>query len=159
MRIFKLVIKMGILLFFCNTGNSQELVSNGGDNFETLTGSISWSLGEIAIETLSADSIVLTQGFQQSCITIGALHKYSEEIRVQCRVYPVPATDYITVEMDEYHAKFYLVLYDICGEEVIRERIKSQETKIVLNHLPASDYILRIISNEKIIKSFKIIKF
>ena len=44
---------------------SPEVVASAGDYFEGTNASISWTLGEIATETYSNGTIILTQGFQQ----------------------------------------------------------------------------------------------
>jgi len=56
-----------ILIPFLITAQSvsPEVISSSGDYFEGANASLSWTLGEIATETLSAGDIILTQGFQQ----------------------------------------------------------------------------------------------
>lgn len=44
---------------------SPEVVSSAGDYYEGANGSLSWTLGEIATETYSNGTNILTQGFQQ----------------------------------------------------------------------------------------------
>jgi len=44
---------------------SPEVVSSAGDYFEGTNASLSWTLGEIATETYSNGTNILTQGFQQ----------------------------------------------------------------------------------------------
>ena len=44
---------------------SPEVVSSAGDYYEGSNGSLSWTLGEIATETYSNGTNILTQGFQQ----------------------------------------------------------------------------------------------
>ncbi len=59
------------ILFFINTvlifaqSIDREVISTSGDYFEGPNSSVSWSLGEIATETLTDGNIILTQGFQQ----------------------------------------------------------------------------------------------
>ena len=59
------------MLFFINTvlifaqSIDREVISTSGDYFEGPNSSVSWTLGEIATETLTDGNIILTQGFQQ----------------------------------------------------------------------------------------------
>ncbi len=48
----------------------RSVVASSGDYFEGAGISLSWTLGEIATETYSNGSIILTQGFQQPDITL-----------------------------------------------------------------------------------------
>lgn len=43
----------------------REVISSSGDYFEGPNSSVSWTLGEIATETLTDGNYILTQGFQQ----------------------------------------------------------------------------------------------
>ena len=43
----------------------REVISSSGDSFEGPNGSVSWTVGEIATETLTDGTFILTQGFHQ----------------------------------------------------------------------------------------------
>lgn len=43
-----------------------DVISSSGDYFKIQSGSITWTLGEIATETYNSGNIILTQGFQQT---------------------------------------------------------------------------------------------
>ncbi len=63
--------KILTIVFFATTLLCQpqtidsQVVSSSGDYFEGPNSSISWTLGEIATETLTDGNFILTQGFQQ----------------------------------------------------------------------------------------------
>ena len=44
---------------------AQEVINTSGNFFESSAGSVSWSLGEVTVFTLSGEDTHLTQGFQQ----------------------------------------------------------------------------------------------
>jgi hypothetical protein len=81
---------------------SQQLtpavIVNSGDYFENTNRSFSWSLGELAIETFSANSLILTQGFQQPLIKVTSIKDFHEE-GITISVYPNPTTAFIHVEI------------------------------------------------------------
>ncbi len=63
-----LTLSLLVLLFpflLMSQSVSPEVISSSGDYFEGSNASISWTLGEIATETYSNGSVILTQGFQQ----------------------------------------------------------------------------------------------
>ena len=134
---------------------SPTVVSSAGSSENNL----SWTLGEIAIETLSSSEGVLTQGFQQPGYTVETVIE-NNEFNVSIQVYPVPASDFISVKFSELQNGFELVLYNLQGEVVVRQQVESDETNLDLNRLSPSEYILNVINQENnLIKSYKIVKY
>ncbi|MBN1180689.1 MAG: T9SS type A sorting domain-containing protein [Bacteroidales bacterium] len=138
--------------------NGQEVAASAGDYFETSTGSISWTLGEVSIETLNSDNITLTQGFQQTYFS-DEQTVIATNFNAEILVYPIPANEILTIEFRDFQNKAKLILYNIMGEEVVIKQMKSAKTTINLDHLPSSEYLLNIVDGKnKLIQSFKIIK-
>ena len=52
-------------LFLSAQSVSPQVVASSGDYYQGANASLSWTLGEIATETYSNGSVILTQGFQQ----------------------------------------------------------------------------------------------
>jgi len=66
MRIFcRLYLPVVLLIILVSGVRSQEVLSSGGGYEVTTSGSVSWSIGEPIIETLSGTGGVMTQGMQQ----------------------------------------------------------------------------------------------
>ena len=60
-----LILPVVLLIMLVSGVRSQEVLSSGG-GYEVITsGSLSWSIGEPIIETLSGTGGVMTQGMQQ----------------------------------------------------------------------------------------------
>ncbi|MBN2174991.1 MAG: hypothetical protein JW731_12730 [Bacteroidales bacterium] len=64
-KIKALLLVLLIPVFVISQSVSPQVVSSAGDFFEGTNVSLSWTLGEIATETLSNGNVILTQGFQQ----------------------------------------------------------------------------------------------
>jgi hypothetical protein len=135
-----------------------EVIAASGNTFETSGGQVSWTLGEVVIETFSSGSFSLTQGFQQSVIT--AVVGYIDPvIQLPVNVYPVPATSYVNVELLEIQKSLSVELYNMKGIRVLSQPVNTTRLQIDLNALPAAEYILKIISaDNKMIKSYTIVK-
>ena len=80
---------------------SPEVIASGGDFFVSPAGSLSWTLGEPVVETISNSAIqlILTQGFQQpveidTTVGIGDIGLSN----VFVNLYPNPASDYIYLD-------------------------------------------------------------
>jgi hypothetical protein len=68
----------------------------------------------------------------------------SEPARTSWRVYPNPTSGNATVEMEEIPRDALLVLYDVLGREVLRQRVTNHHTTLQLQHLPDGCYNLEI---------------
>jgi hypothetical protein len=124
---------------------SQEIISSSGDYSDGSSGQLSWTLGDLAIETYSTGDVSLTQGFLEYNLAI--------------QVYPVPTSDFITLEFDEVQNNLEVVLYNLQGEIVLSKNVESETITLDLNNLSPSEYILKILNKENyLLKSYKIIK-
>ncbi|MBT3209063.1 MAG: T9SS type A sorting domain-containing protein [Bacteroidetes bacterium] len=61
----KLIIISVFIHLIASVGFSQEIISTSGDYFENPEISLSWTIGEVAVETFSGYNFFLSQGFQQ----------------------------------------------------------------------------------------------
>ena len=135
-----------------------EVVASSGSTFETANGQVSWTLGEVVIETFSTGSFSLTQGFQQPGITVESGY-IDPVIQLSVKVYPVPSTSFVTLEFQEIPQGFSVELYNIQGTRINSVPVNSTRLQIDLNAIPAAEYILKIISaDNKMIKSYTIVK-
>jgi hypothetical protein len=149
-----------IVLLLCalHVQGQQQVVSSAGNFHANASGSISWTLGELAVETLTTAGNILTQGFQQSRLTvtgIGDLPILDYEIVV----FPNPASDHLIILTDkEQHENLYYQLYDLSGKIIVQDRIRETETTIPVNNLRSAVYLLRIIEGNRQVRAFKVVK-
>jgi hypothetical protein len=137
---------------------SQEIISTSGDYSDGSSGQLSWTLGDLAVETYSSGDAKLTQGFQQPIYEVMTTFK-NLEYDFAIQVYPVPSTDYITVEFDQIQDNLEVILYNLQGEKVLSKKVDSETITIDLNYLSPSEYVLKIVNKEnKLIKSYTIVK-
>ena len=140
----------------------EVIASAGGFSYGEMT-TLSWTLGESVIETVNDDRMMLSQGFHQSYYKIVALGGIMEGITFRVEVYPVPTRDnvHIHISSDSEPVNLMVELYDLIGNLVFKENVKSKEYdhQIDLNHYPAKMFILKVIDlQNNIERSFKIIK-
>ena len=65
MKHLALIIGCIISLTVAGQSVSPEVIASSGNYYEAANASLSWTLGEVAVETYSSGGITLTQGFQQ----------------------------------------------------------------------------------------------
>ena len=143
------------LIIVAFQGQAQEiqpsLLSTSGDFFSSGSYSVSWSLGEIAIETFTQSENILTQGFQQSrLITTGIQKNTLQENQIQ--IYPNPASDKLYVRFNFDIMDLYQIeVFDLIGSKKISEKIRTsfEIVEIKLNDLEPGTYMLVIKPDEK----------
>lgn len=117
-----------VLILFSVSGYAQitlepSVIASGGEYAETETMSLSWTLGELAITTLSGGDMILTQGFQQPIdfgTGIGA-----EELNWQITAYPNPVSDALFIRFDiDMTREFWIEVQDVTGRVISLEQKK-----------------------------------
>lgn len=140
---------------------SSSVVASGGGSAEAGGISLSWTIGELAIETFTSADLILTQGFQQGYYEITSVNDPLAE-SINLEIYPNPATDFINIEIKNTEAKSIRIeLYSIDGKLITNEQWINSGTpyKFQINQYSANQYILKVIDLEtKNTSTFKIIK-
>lgn len=139
----------------------HDVVSTAGGYGVSGELSVSWTLGELAVHTLkSADeTLILTQGFQQSGLTVTHVENQLGEL-VDVKIYPNPAESLIHIKFSEPLTEQVTIrLFDADGRMVHMEQLprlmQLKELKLT-DYLPGVFY-LKIITS-KGLNSYKIIK-
>jgi len=138
--------------------SAQEAVVSAGGYYNGESRSISWTLGELVIETLRAEGYILTQGLQQSMITVVAVEEI-EEFDIDIFVYPIPATDFLTISVRNHDFEHIIYrLYDVSGRLLVDDRLKGQTQELSLASYDNGIYFLRISIRDQLVRTFKILK-
>ncbi|HOF20980.1 MAG TPA: T9SS type A sorting domain-containing protein [Bacteroidales bacterium] len=137
----------------------QAVVTSGGIATGT-TGSVSYTVGQIAYQTFTGTGGTLQQGVQQPWeVSTPVAVAETEDISLLMNVYPNPtsgAFKLIVGTLENRNLRFRL--YDMNGLLLQDKKIDSEETEIFLQDLSSSMYFLKIINNASEIKVFKIVK-
>ncbi|MCF8465318.1 MAG: T9SS type A sorting domain-containing protein [Flavobacteriales bacterium] len=154
-----LALSAGFLFINLIGTQAQESTNATGGNFSGNGGSVSYSIGQVVYETYSAATGSVAQGVQQA-YEISAINGIEiSEIVLQMSAYPNPTTDFLNLLVGNYKSeKLSLELYDVSGRLLFNQTIMEANTVVDMNRLPTATYYLNIIDNQKLIKTFKIIK-
>lgn len=148
-------------LYVSGQSISSYVVASAGQSVEAGGLNISWTLGEIAIETLESTDLVLTQGFQQGYFEITSVGEpLSNNFAI--KVYPNPASEFVWVNLESDEIKGAVIeLYDLEGKLVYNNKISITEgpSQIDLTNLSSSQYILRVSDySGNVLQTYKLIK-
>lgn len=150
----------GLFLMSTSFLGAQEVIASGGDYFETANGSISFTIGEVVIETIENGENCLTQGFQQSTLSIFAgidENPVEEPKGKRMIVYPNPTNDYAKLRIPDYEGcRYQLCTYR--GEIIKEAKIESVETVFSFVDYPLAAFLIRVFDKNNSLKVFKVIK-
>ena len=154
--------KLIILLFVCfgiPGLQAQEAVMSAGGDAGGSGGNISYSLGQVAYLSVSNTTCSVNQGVQQPYELFFTRVNETNDNRPELLIYPNPtstnvtlSSDYRTLENRTYQ------FFNTNGKLLFNQKVTEKRTLIPMEWLPASTYILKVIENEKEVKTFKIIK-
>jgi hypothetical protein len=160
----KKIILILLCVFMFENIVAQNAAVAGGGNATGSTGTVSYSIGQIAQSFSAASNGSVSEGLQQpfEISTLG--NDDFPTITLEMSVYPNPTTTNVTLKISDFSLeKLSYQLFDITGKQIANEQVTNSETSISLENLNAAIYLLQVIdSNEaisnKTIKTFKIIK-
>jgi hypothetical protein len=138
---------------------AQQATTSSGGNAIGVGGSTSYSIGQVAYITQTGSTGYITQGIQQAyeIFTLGVNN--FPEIKLSMSVYPNPTISNITLKVEDLGLNdLRIELFDTNGRQIQSKKVQSTNTFIDLENLPSSTYILKVESENKTIKTFKIIK-
>jgi hypothetical protein len=136
----------------------QATVSSGG-NATGSGGTVSYSIGQVADKTQTGTTGTITQGVQQPFEIVTLSGSEFENIRLEAVIYPNPTTTNVTLKITNFNLdQVSYMLFDMNGRVLNEGKIVSEETVIDMDRYAVATYLLKVNSNSKALKTFKIIK-
>jgi hypothetical protein len=160
MKKFNVAIFVFCLLGFGTTIQAQNTIPASGGNASGSGGSVSYSVGQVVYTTNTGTNGSVTQGVQQPyeiSVVTGIVE--AEDISLEMVVYPNPATDFIKLKIENYEVQnLRYQLFDINGSLLQDNLIVGNEISIDMSNYMSATFFLKVTDNNKVIKTFKIIK-
>ena len=151
---------IALIIFGCSIISiqaQQTTVSAGGDA-SGIGGTFSYSIGQVVYTYNYGTDVIVAQGVQQPFeISILGLDNY--HINLVMQTYPNPTKDYLVLNVHALDlSNMIFQLYDVNGRLIETRTMFNPIETICMMNLPSSVYVLKVINNNKEVKSFKIIK-
>jgi len=157
-KVFTYLISSGILLFWFSKISAQQVVANAGGSLQSTSGTISFTLGEVVIDTKSNANGAITQGFHQTKLIITAINNISNS-DFGVIVYPNPTSNLVFLKVEKGNfKKINYSLYDANGKLLVNNVVTSSEVEIPFENYSPSVYYLKVNSEGKEVQTFKIVK-
>lgn len=127
--------------FFVGYGQQQEVLGSAGMEVENATHQISFTIGEVVVETAQTEENLMTQGYHQSNLVITAVSEPLADLSIS--VYPNPTSDMVILESDHLEKVTNVQLYDMAGALVkSTHNDQSNQLTIDLRTISAGTYLM-----------------
>ena len=144
---------------------AQQAITSFGGDATSVTGTLSYSGGEIAVKTAYAPAITVvnvtesfSEGVQQPVTARDLEYQGIVPLTVSVAIYPNPTADNITLECDQPMQLAY-TLYNANGQTLSRGTYQGGQQTIDLQNLAAGTYMLHVATPDQSTKNiYKIIK-
>jgi hypothetical protein len=141
--------------------SAQETIISTGLNSTGNGGTISYSIGQPACDFNSGNNGTISQGVQHpyEIYLDSTVSNDNSNLILDLIAFPNPTTDQLLLSYSDFkNEKLSYQLYNYQGELISIKNCENDKTLIDLKNYPSSTYILSIIKEKKIIKTFRIIK-
>lgn len=150
------------LLFLSLSSNfllAQETTASSGGNATGTNGTVSYTIGQVVYTTNTGTTGSVAQGVQQPFEIQTLLGAENFNINLQIAVFPNPTTNWLQLDIKNYgFEKLNYQIFDINGKMVLQNKISTETTTISMENLSTNIYLLKVLDNNKEVKTFKIIK-
>ena len=139
---------------------AQESLNASGGDASGIGGKVNYSVGQVFYSINNGTNANEVQGVQQPFeISEVTSIESTNEIELTISVYPNPTSNSLTLsyEGNDFSDLSYQ-LFDVNGKTIQDQKLSNYETIVSMNHLVPETYILRIMRQNKEVKTYKIIK-
>ena len=140
-----------------------EVIANAGESYKASELILSWTIGEVAIESYNSGNILMAQGFHQPKVKVAALTEVAG-FKNDVSLYPNPAVESVNIRLSDNFSQEILAnveveLRDLAGRLVFKGNFSGRSYTIDLEQIANGNYILQLTSAQKtLMGSYKIEK-
>lgn len=154
----KIIITSVAVFFLTIVGiQAQENVGTAGGDATGSNGTSSYTVGQVVYTTTTGTNGSVSQGVQQTYEITTTVGVSETSINLEMNVYPNPVTNYLTLTVGDTDDMDYQ-LSDMNGKVLESNKVNANSTTIKMEELSTATYFLKVMSNNQVIKIFKIIK-
>ena len=148
-----------IALIFSIGLHAQQTVPATGGDATGAGGSSSYTIGQVVYTTNTGTNGSVAQGVQQPYEISTSVGIEVTAINLELVAYPNPTNNALTLNIGNYNnEKLTYQLYDMQGKLLDSKQVVNSTTSIGMQELPVSTYLLNVLDNNAVIKTFRIVK-
>lgn len=147
------------MLFCMSAAQAQQATTAAGGDVLGTGGNVAYSIGQVVYTTHSGTTGTVAQGVEQPYEISVVLGVEEHQIILTMQAYPNPTTSYLTLNVGNYElSNLNFQLFDLNGRLIENRKITTNIETIPMEQLPTATYLLKVVNNNKELKTFKIIK-
>ena len=162
---FLLIILLFSLGLKAQSIERYVISSTGGTYYDNINNfEMDYTVGEVAVTTISNVNNTLTQGFQQPFkLAWVAVQEYTDNSS-SVILYPNPVIDHLNISIENAESGNYrVVIYDVLGQLLTDKNISmgpdgNATLDLNFDRYATGNYFVRILHEQKVIQTGKIIK-
>jgi len=135
----KKIALFSFLLVAMLHSNGQELLATSGNQLSGSNVSLTYSVGELAIATNQGSNAMVTEGFNQSRLTLIPLSANVPVGQWKPSVYPNPTNAFINISLEEA-GEYQVDILDLNGRRVQSQKLLAKNNEIDLRSLSDGPY-------------------
>lgn len=150
------------LLCFAGTTFAQSAIVPVGGDAQSNSGSVSYTVGQIAVQTANNSSgISVAEGVQQpyEILTVG-VDDYPQ-ITLNAVVYPNPTENLAQLQLNGFDISaggLRAILYDGSGKMLQTLNVSENLSQFQIGHYATGTYYLELRDGKRVLKTFKIVR-
>ena len=150
---------MLLLIFGANDIHAQDATTATGGDASGIGGTSSYSVGQLVYTTNIGTNGSVAQGIQQPYEIFVTIGIEVAEISLELSASPNPTISFLNLRIGNYNReKLAYKLYDLQGRLLEYNQLTSNSTTITMEGLGPSTYLLNVMDETSLVKTFKIIK-
>jgi hypothetical protein len=149
-----------IFALAAGTIKGQQVISSAGATAVGVGVQLSWTVGEPVIETFTGSSVILTQGFHQTKLTVTPI-EFIPVPDLDLTVYPNPVSSVLWLQAigKKKVPQLTYSLFNMEGKVILKKLFTDSPEEINMELYTAGTYILKVFSDDKTpVRTFKVIK-
>lgn len=149
-----------LLSFVAVSVMAQETIATAGGDISGASGSVSFTVGQIAVQTVSDGNHSIVEGVQQTYqVSVVGVDDYPD-ITLSATIYPNPTTNYLTLSLSDNYDLTGLEcrIFDGNGKFLDRKMVTEFRTELDLTRYATGTYFVNLYRAKQLMKSFKVIK-
>ncbi|MBR4911673.1 MAG: T9SS type A sorting domain-containing protein [Bacteroidales bacterium] len=150
------------LLCFAGTTFAQSAIVPVGGDAQSNSGSVSYTVGQIAVQTANNSSgISVAEGVQQpyEILTVG-VDDYPQ-ITLNAVVYPNPTENLAQLQLNGFDIPaggLRAILYDGSGKMLQTLNVSENLSQFQIGHYATGTYYLELRDGKRVLKTFKVVR-
>ena len=154
----KILITAILFIFGYSILFAQQATVVSGGNASGSTGTVSYTIGQIDYTTNTGSTGSAIQGVQQP-YEISTIGVNDIIIDLSLSIFPNPSNDFLTLKYENYKVEgTSYELNDSDGKLIETNKLQNNQTIINMSQLIPATYFLKVTTETKELKVFKIIK-